>query len=88
MKKRCAWANKHPAEMAYHDYKWGVPLHNDYGDRPTRFLLTHLYFCVVNLRTLPRDLRLKKILEEKRSGLRPLRFSGYFIFLQVPKSCI
>ncbi len=33
---------------------------------------------------LIRDLRLKKIPEEKSSGRSPLLFSGYFIFLPVP----
>ncbi len=32
-----------------------------------------------------RDLWLKKIPEEKSSGRSPPLFSGYFIFLQVPK---
>ncbi len=39
---------------------------------------------ILNCDHLLRDLRLKKIPEEKSSGLRPLLFSGYFIFLQVP----
>ncbi len=26
---RCAWADGSPAEQAYHDVEWGVPLHED-----------------------------------------------------------
>ena len=29
-KKRCAWVNtKNPLYVQYHDYEWGVPLHDD-----------------------------------------------------------
>jgi len=27
--KRCAWANGDTLTMAYHDYEWGVPVHDD-----------------------------------------------------------
>lgn len=27
--KRCAWAVASPAEEKYHDYEWGVPVHDD-----------------------------------------------------------
>ena len=29
MVKRCAWANGDTLTMAYHDYEWGVPVHDD-----------------------------------------------------------
>lgn len=29
MVKRCAWANGDPLTMEYHDYEWGVPVHDD-----------------------------------------------------------
>lgn len=29
MTNRCAWVTHHPAETAYHDHEWGVPLHDD-----------------------------------------------------------
>lgn len=29
MKKRCAWAEAGPLEIAYHDTEWGVPVHDD-----------------------------------------------------------
>jgi DNA-3-methyladenine glycosylase I len=29
MRIRCAWANKSPLEMEYHDVEWGVPVHED-----------------------------------------------------------
>ncbi|HYA19531.1 MAG TPA: DNA-3-methyladenine glycosylase I [Burkholderiales bacterium] len=28
---RCAWANKNPLYLTYHDREWGVPLHRDRG---------------------------------------------------------
>lgn len=28
-KKRCPWAERDPLERDYHDYEWGVPVHND-----------------------------------------------------------
>lgn len=28
-KQRCAWAGDLPIYQAYHDYEWGVPLHDD-----------------------------------------------------------
>lgn len=27
--KRCAWADKSPLEIEYHDEEWGVPVHDD-----------------------------------------------------------
>ncbi len=27
--KRCAWAEKSPLEIKYHDQEWGVPVHDD-----------------------------------------------------------
>ncbi len=29
MSKRCAWADKTPLEISYHDKEWGVPVHDD-----------------------------------------------------------
>lgn len=29
MTNRCEWANASPAEAAYHDAEWGVPIHDD-----------------------------------------------------------
>ena len=28
-KKRCAWCNNDPLNIAYHDEEWGVPIYND-----------------------------------------------------------
>jgi DNA-3-methyladenine glycosylase I len=28
-KKRCAWAESDPLNLAYHDFEWGVPVHED-----------------------------------------------------------
>src|SRR5260221_2547827 len=28
-KKRCAWAETDPLNLAYHDLEWGVPVHDD-----------------------------------------------------------
>ena len=36
MKTRCAWCGNDPLYMAYHDYEWGVPVHDD------RLLFEHL----------------------------------------------
>ena len=27
--KRCDWATRHPAEQAYHDKQWGIPVYDD-----------------------------------------------------------
>ncbi len=27
--ERCEWANQNELEMSYHDYEWGVPIHED-----------------------------------------------------------
>src|SRR5258708_592905 len=29
VKKRCEWAGTDPLGLAYHDFEWGVPVHND-----------------------------------------------------------
>jgi DNA-3-methyladenine glycosylase I len=29
MKKRCEWCGDNPLDRAYHDYEWGVPVHDD-----------------------------------------------------------
>lgn len=29
MKKRCGWCGSDPIYQAYHDYEWGVPVHDD-----------------------------------------------------------
>jgi len=29
MKSRCGWSESDPLYTSYHDYEWGVPLHND-----------------------------------------------------------
>jgi len=29
MKKRCEWCGSDPLYVAYHDYEWGVPVHDD-----------------------------------------------------------
>ncbi len=29
MKKRCAWSGSDPLYVSYHDYEWGIPVHDD-----------------------------------------------------------
>lgn len=72
MKNRCAWANKDPLIIEYHDSEWGVPVHDDV--RLFEFLVLEGAQAGLSWTTI---LRKRENYRRAFDGFDPARVAGY-----------
>lgn len=72
MKNRCAWANKDPLIIEYHDREWGVPVHDEI--RLFEFLVLEGAQAGLSWTTI---LRKRENYRRAFDGFDPARVAGY-----------